>query len=86
MDKEGMRNLLTAVLLKAIRDVYEHDVLKKRSHSDSSELHYGTACTYLLNGKADSDLAFLGIDISGKELYEKARTGQITVSTDCWGL
>lgn len=86
MDEDGMRNLLTAILLKSVRDVYEHDYKKRRTHSDSSEFHYDTARTYLLNGKADADLELLGIDISGKELFERAATGKITVSTDCWGL
>lgn len=86
MNNEGMRDLLSAIVLKALRDVYEHDVHNKRSRSDSSELYYNTAKTYLLNGKADSDLAFLGIGFTGKELFDRARTGKITISTDFWGL
>lgn len=86
MSNEGMRNLLTAIILCALRDVYEHDVLKKRPHTKGDTWGYSSAVNYLTSGRADADLSLLGFDISGKELLKKAQSGKIHISYDNLGL
>ena len=67
--------LMSEVIRRAVKDVYDWEVKKKGCHT--SQYDYNSALSYLNSDRCTAHLQMIGINMTGKEILQRIRDGRI---------